>query len=378
MNIFFYLIFFLFSLGQLGRVALLSGQVNFYLYESVMAVIFVLMVFRHRLLPVASGLKKLRFVYAFNLFLLFSYLFGVFGYQPLQNLVAALFLARLVFYQAFFLYLYFHLKRNKSIIEFKKGFYFSLVLITISSLVQHFLYPDLRNLIYQGWDPHLNRLFGVFFDTGLAASFYGLVAIYFYRRKNIFATMVFMTFLVLTFSRSAYLFFILTIGYDFLRTRNLKVVAVVLVLFVSIFSLVPKEFGVGVGLDRVFSIASRFEDYGKAYEIFKKAPVAGYGYNRIEFVKQKMIPSAQNRLDIPDHSSSAFSSSFLVILVTSGIVGLALFAASLYQMAAFRNLQLYFIFISLMSLSDNIILHPFILFGLGSVGMISLLYGKSR
>ena len=30
--------------------------------------------------------------------------------------------------------------------------------------IQYLFYPDLRNLYYAGWDPHLYRMFGTFFD----------------------------------------------------------------------------------------------------------------------------------------------------------------------------------------------------------------------
>ncbi len=376
MNILYYGLFFFFSLGQLGRIMLNGGQINFYLYELFLALLFIIFLFKYRLGPLITGFSNLKPVYALNVILVLSYLMGIVNFSQNENLVALLYLTRLVFYQVFFLYLYFHAKKENKIKTYKKGFYMALTLIAISSLVQHFFYPDLRNMYYLGWDPHLNRLFGVFFDTGLAAAFYGLISLYFYKRKNFFVSLVFLVFLILTFSRAAYLFFLVTIAVDFMRSRNLKYMVFILATFFLIFYFAPKDFGEGVGLTRTFSVTSRIEDYPKAYEAFIKAPFFGHGYNRIEFVKERYNLDGDDVVGMPNHAAASFSSSYLIVLVTTGIVGLALFMVSLYKFAAYKNLSVYFLFIGLMSLSDNIILHPFIIFGLGSIGMISLLYDR--
>lgn len=376
MRILFYLLFFLFSLGQLGRITLPGGQINFYLYEPLMAIIFLVFLFRNRLDPIVVGYRKLKIVYAFDAFLVFSFITGLYGFSYDSNLVALLYLSRLIFYQVFFLYLHFDLEKTKNIRLFKEGFYLSIFLVTISSLVQYFFYPNLRNLYYLGWDPHLNRLFGVFFDTGLAAAFFGVISFYFYKRKNFFAALVFLTFLVLTFSRSAYLVFLAAISFDFMKTKNIKYMVYVLLTFFLIFYFAPKDFGEGVGLGRTFSISSRLADYGKAYKAFADRPVMGYGYNRIDAVKEKYNLKDSREIGVPDHAASSFSSSFLIIAVTSGVIGLALFLMTIFKLAMYKNMAVYFVFLSLLSLADNIILHPFVIFSLGSIAMVSLLYDK--
>lgn len=376
MNILFYGLFFFFSLGQLGRVTLNGGQINFYLYEFFLAILFIIFLFKYRFKPLIAGYDKLKPLYAFNIILVLTYLIGIVNFSQNENLIALLYLVRLIFYQTFFLYMYFHAKKEEMIKLFKKGFYMTLTLILISSLVQYFFYPDLRNMYYLGWDPHLNRLFGVFFDTSLAAAFYGLISLYFYKRKNFFASFIFLIFLILTFSRAAYLFFLVTIAIDFMRSRNLKYMIFILASFFLIFYFAPKDFGEGVGLERTFSVTSRLGDYSKAYEAFVKAPIFGHGYNRIEFIKERLNLNGENITGLPNHAAASFSSSYLIILVTSGFAGLALFIISLYKLAVFKNLSVYYLFIGLMSLSDNIFLHPFIIFVLGSIGMVSLLYDR--
>lgn len=374
-NILIYILFVLFSLGQLGRVVLLNGQINFYVFEILMVMLFPILLYNLGHYPLAATYKKYKIFLGFYLSLLASYLVGIFAFGLIENAVAALYFLRLVFYPAFTLYLFAYAAKNKTAEVLKRGFNISLILLAISSLIQYFLYPDLRNLLYLGWDPHLNRLFGVFFDTGLAAAFYGMISLYFFKKKNLIVGLAFMVFMIMTFSRSAYLFFLFVLVLDLFRNRKFKSLFIIVSVFLIVFSLLPKQFGVGVGLNRVFSVSSRAADYGLAFDLASKAPILGYGYNRIRFIRGQDFVEKNS---IPQNSASSFSSSYLIILVTGGILGLLLFVVSLYKIAALINFQPYFIFILLMSFADNILLHPFIMFGLGSLIAISLLSYKSR
>lgn len=375
-NILIYSLFILFSLGQLGRVALISGQVNFYFFEALMVLMFPLLILRLGFLPLVTAFKKFKVVCGFYFVLSVSYLFGISGFTSAENGVAALYFLRLIFYPLFMFYLFgYFAKDKKSGDILKRGFNISIFLFAVSSLIQYFLYPDLRNLMYQGWDPHLNRLFGVFFDTGLAASFYGMVSLYFLKKKIYIPALVFMALLIMTFSRSAYLFFFLVLILELLWNRRFKLFIAIAAVFVLVFALLPKQFGVGVGLDRLFSITSRTSDYSSAFDLAMKAPVFGHGYNRIRFIRDD---AAVVNPEIPRNSASSFSSSYLIILVTGGILGLALFVISLYKIAGGVEFPPYLTFVLLMSFADNILLHPFVMFGLGSMIAISHLSYKSR
>src|SRR3989344_755056 len=84
-------------------------------------------------------------------------------------------------------------------------------------IIQFFLYPDLRNLMYLGWDPHYYRLFSTILDpnfAGIIFVFTVLLGFYFYvQRKHrllLSAMLIPIIALVLTFSRSSYLAFALS------------------------------------------------------------------------------------------------------------------------------------------------------------------------
>ena len=72
-NFLFYLIFLFFSLGQIGRVSLLNGQVNFYLYEVLMMVFFLSLFFKFRFIPFTIYYKKLKIFFVLCLFMIFSF-----------------------------------------------------------------------------------------------------------------------------------------------------------------------------------------------------------------------------------------------------------------------------------------------------------------
>lgn len=374
-----FLTFFLFSLGQLGRISFNQGRVNFYLYEVVLFLQLILFFFRLKFEPVKKTFSRFKIIYYFFFFLAFSFVVNAFNYKINENAVALLYLLRLILYAMFPLYFYFFIKKNPQLKNgVKTGVNLLFLLVALFAIVQYFLYPDLRNLYYLGWDPHLNRLFSVFFDTAVAASVFGLIFFYLYQNKRYLISLLFLSFLVLTFSRSAYIFFAATFLVGLFLNKNLKYGLLVLLFSLVIFLLAPKQFGLGVGLDRMFSISSRAVDYEKGIAMWKKSPIIGHGYNRLAYVKERMNLKEKPKEDFPVHSAASLSGSFLIILVTSGIVGLILFLVSLINLAGISNLTLYVLFLGLMSLTDNIFLHPFILFLFGALAVVSLPSGKSQ
>ena len=350
LNALLYLTILLFSFGQLGRISIHNQQVNFYLYELSMAIVLAVSFFKYRFKPLSLSWNKIRLVYFFLGYLLLSFLINIPQYGWQRNLVGFLYWGRLLFYWLFFVYIYRHIT--------KKHLFVFIWLTVTSSLVQFFLYPNLRNLIYLGWDPHYHRLFGVFFDTSVAAAVYGLIFLYLLIiNTNLITIVIYLAFIVLTYSRSAYIVLFATMFYYFFSRRQLKLFIAGVFIFLTMLIFIPTNFGRGVGLTRVFSIESRLTDYHEAISVWTKNPLIGIGYNHIRRGQ--------------GHASASYSSSFLIILVTGGIVGLALFGALLYRLViSNKHAVLYVIFLGLMSFTDNILLHPFIMFLLGSVLLV--------
>lgn len=352
MRFLIYLIFFLISFGQLLRISLFNNQINFYLYE-----LFIIVFCLYSLLKFKKDFINIFFLnYKVELFfliiLLISLVFNFNKFTLFQNLVGSLYFLRLVLYFLFLFSLNYWINIDKNnLLDLKKGINLFILLTLFSTLIQYFLYPDLRNLIYQGWDPHYYRTFGVFFDTSIAATIYGLI---FFIADNFFIKLIFLIFLGLSYSRNIYLGFFITIIYlYFFKKKNFSsIFLITIIVLLTVIFILPKPKGEGGKLTRSYSIVARINDFKKGINLFLKQPIFGYGYNRIRYIKNE---SSLN-------SGASFSSSYLTILVSSGILGflsLLLWLLNFWRKYPYKRFLLVFIY--LVSLFDNILFHPFIL-----------------
>ena len=362
-----YLIFFLFSLGQVGRISLLNNQINFYLYEQFLLIFFITLFIKNKFKPLIKNRNKFKWILLFLIWIVLTYVTTYYKCSNSCNVIPLLYLLRTGFYFLFIVYSYkfFNLNLKKQI---NKGILLFIFLTGAFSIIQYFFYPNLRNLIYLGWDPHVYRTFGTFLDTSISSSIYGLILIYlFINYKKIELNKYFKNVLIiiysilglLTYSRIFYFsLFITLIYYLISKKKYFQTFLFILIIFTGIFSL-PRFQGESTNLKRTYSILSRTNDYNEGITLFKKSPIIGYGYNRLMFIREYK----KSFFNYPIHSLSSFQSSFLTIIVSSGIIGLILFILSIFEIGKLNNLlKLSAIFISIFSLGDNVILHPFILF----------------
>jgi len=361
---FYYVLFFLFSLGQIGRISLLNQQINFYLYEILLFILFIYLFKKFKFKPFFD--KKNKWLIYFPASLMLSYVISFTNYNQSENLIAFLYLIRTSFYFFSFLYIGHFFKKQKDIYEeAKSGILLFLLFTLVTSFVQYFLYPNLRNLTYLGWDPHLFRIFGVFFDTSIASAIFGLMLLFLIFNYKKFTFSIFSRILLiisfvilglLTYSRGFYLSILSTLFFYFLLSKKLKFIVGVLLVFAFGLLVLPKPFGEGVNLLRSYSIESRVNDYEEGLSVWKKSPVFGIGYNHLKSIRS-------SKLNLPSHSTSSYQSSFLTILVTSGIIGLTVFGFALRSLWMINpNAKYYLMFLIVFSFTDNILLHPFILF----------------
>ena len=344
MTILFYLTVFLFSFGQLGRISFFNQQINFYLYEVVLTLSLSILFLKYRFQPIKVAWKKYKPIFFFLFILLLSLLFDWQKYSFFNNIVGFLYFFRLVLYFFYFFYLKYHPQ------PIKKAVFIISIITIVSTFIQYFLYPDLRNLFYLGWDPHLYRTFGVFFDTSIAAAIFG---IFFLTVNQPIIKIIYLVLTALSFSRSIYLGLLLTLIYLFIRQQRLKKLVLFLLFFITLIFFIPKPAGEGVNLKRFYSITSRAQDYRQGINLWKNKPIVGFGYNRIRYIKNSDSV----------HSGATFSSSFLTILVSSGVLGLLSFIWTLWCLGkSNKTAPILLIFLSIVSLFDNVLLHPFILF----------------
>lgn len=208
------------------------------------------------------------------------------------------------------------------------------LLIVFVGYVQYFLYPNLRNLYYLGWDEHLYRMFSSFFDPNFAGAFFVLyfilVLVLFFeskKRKNTINSLFLgvlgiATFIAifLTYSRSAILTLIIGI-LVFLITRRKVIYGLVLILFIAAtIVLVPKAFKTeGTDLFRKVSSQARISSAQQAFRIFSDNPVLGVGFNTYRYAKYRY--GFTGTKSDPSHAEGGTDVSILFVLATTGIVG---------------------------------------------------------
>lgn len=362
-----FLCFITFTLGQIGRVSLFNQEINGYVYEFFALILLSILVIRRGFNPIHEYLKKYRYVFIFLGFLIGTFIARISYFSLFENVAGSLYLLRLVFYFLVFIYVLYEYRTdrsNKTNRNVNIVFNISAGFVIVFSLIQYFLYPNFRNLLYLGWDPHWYRLVGTFFEPPVAGAIFGLLFLYYFFQNKVLAGNaifrfvmlgIFTVFIFFTYSRTTYLAFLLTIIlYLFKQKLGKTVVPLVIGFFVLLF-LLPKPFGESVNLLRVFSVESRLQDDMQAIQTWQKFPLAGIGYNRIRYVK-----NVDNKTS---HAASGYSSSFVIILVTGGIVGLFLFILGLIELGVQSQFALYgIVFLSIASLTDNVLLHPFVLF----------------
>src|SRR3989344_5146190 len=184
-----------------------------------------------------------------------------------QTFISFLYLLRFISYFAIYLS-FFYL--NKDFIRNKiwKVLLFSVTTFLILGYLQILLYPDLRNLVYAGWDEHLNRFFGTFLDPNFTGSFLTLFFLYVlflllnkkYNHKFLWLILsASFVAIFLTFSRSSYI--MLASGVlVFLFLANRKKEMIAFIILFSLFLVIilnNKLFGEGTKLFRTASISAR-------------------------------------------------------------------------------------------------------------------------
>ena len=339
MKIFTIVLIFLLSLGQLQRVQL-NNQLAFYLHDWLIVAflikeLFTLILQRKKIIENLKKIKKSRKkIFLIFTGLVFSSWILAFNTESF-DWRAILYLARFVSY-LIFVYLLQKKLQNKSWLW--RLVSFNLLLL---GFIQYLFLPDLRFLIYEGYDDHFYRLTSTILDP----AFTGLIFVfnlnfYLWQKKKNWALIAFFALgLLLTYSRSSYLAFLLSSlvlifknqGYD-----KKAVLALLLVFFACLPFLPKKSGGDGVNLLRKTSVEARLSN---DQEILQSMSSTQWLFGQGLFVP------AQNRElneKIPSHSH--FADNILVFLLSNlGILGTIALFILLWQVGNFgqkKNLVL--------------------------------------
>lgn len=261
--------------------------------------------------------------------LIFSFLFSLTLFKPLDLVPGALYLLRVMGYFGIFVVAW-NISDTKGAFRdlIVSALFFEAIAVGLFGWFQYSVFPDLRSLILYGWDDHLFRLVSTFLDPGftgliLSLGFVISLARYLKRRSATLAlsTVFFLVTIGFTYSRASYLALLagaLTLFYLQKKIRLFLFVFLGLVL-VAIF--LPRPQGEGVHLERLSSIYKRIWNYEDSIQVIKKFPLFGVGYNNLCEAKIKYLGATNS----DSHACSGFDSSILLILATLGVAGLIIF-----------------------------------------------------
>ena len=169
---------------------------------------------------------------------------------------------------------------------------FVLLVTALIGWAQYIALPDLRFMVFFGWDDHLNRLVGTPLDPGFTSILmvFGSLSslLIFLKRKSwiyLALSVFFALTLAFTYSRAGYLAFVVGLIAVGRIKRDYKLTAILATIFTLIIIALPRGIGEGVRLERTFSIVSRLQSYFESVIIWTSSPVFGVGYNNYCFVK---------------------------------------------------------------------------------------------
>jgi len=229
---------------------------------------------------------------------------------------------------------------------------FSGLLVTVMGYIQYFLYPDLKNLFYLGWDEHLYRMFSGFLDPNFAGAFFVLFfifilgLIYQYVKNNLKNKAAVLSLLnvfvliavYLTYSRSALIMLILSLSTFLFLIGKWKLIIFALIGLLLIVFIVPKSFQTeGTNLLRTFSSQQRIESSQAAIKIFQSSPVFGVGFNTYRYAQNKF--GLNNQMWQTTHSGAGTDNSFLFVLATTGIIGLIVYLYLIFRIFALAKVN---------------------------------------
>jgi len=342
LKISFIILLLLFPLGQIARLEFQNG-VAVTLNDIAVGVVVLVFLFANR----SKQRFKKSLTIPINIFAVIGLVSLVVNIRVLnisEFIVSLLYGIRWILYAGIFFVVSEFDPKFKKIIT--KVMIFIGSLVVIGGYLQYFLYPNLRNLYYLGWDEHLYRMFSSFLDPNFAGAFFvlyflllsGLLLDSFEKKQRLkkgnlgiialfLSGLVTLIAIILTYSRSAYIM-LLVGAITFLILKKQKKIAVgfILVFFMLIvyFSNLRIE---GMNPLRIASSEARLESASHAITIIRNNPILGVGFNAYRYA-QVRYGFIQEDSDMLSHSGAGTDNSFLFVLATTGIIG---FTAYIYM-----------------------------------------------
>lgn len=321
--------------GQLTRLPLAPPTIHIYVHDLMVVCIGIvwLVLFikgkKRRIPPLARPISY------FTAAILLSLAINLFHLTLAQQLIAMLYGLRWIGYSAVYCAVYLAgTDDNRFSHRVLTLLSISGAIIALLGLMQYMLYPNLRNLMYLGWDPHQYRLFGTYLDAGFTGIMLVLTLILLTTKSRFpfqrMATAVVYAALILTYARSAYAtaFAALAVYSSFFK--SFKIILIGTIVLLASILILPRPAGEGVRLERTATIVSRMNSYQQALSIIKDHPLFGVGFNAYRFAGEEKGYLAES--NYYNNAGAGTDSSLLFVLATSGVIGFTAYINLIYAM----------------------------------------------
>jgi len=325
MKVILFILFVMFILGQLGRIQIFDG-VALNLLDIASFLVFLALIRRVQYLKRPLLLIPLL---SFFLICILSLVLNTTWLLGEQFLISSLYLVRFIMYSSIYFYV---VTFSKKEIEFVTSvlFYAGACLVFLGYL-QFFLYPNLRNLYYMGWDDHLYRLFGTFLDPNYTGVFYVLYSIFlaglltlkkYPFNKFVMGGLLVLTLIAILLTYSRTTFIMLLVGYVAFQIIQKKFVylGIGVICFVALLFFFSNPNIENRNPFRVASSIARLESIRDGLIVFSNKPLFGVGFNSYRYAQHKY--KTRTGPDwVRSHADAGVENSFVFVLATTGIVG---------------------------------------------------------
>ncbi len=377
--LFLFILLILFPLGQFTTIPLgIFGLVDIHIYLQDIVLIGIWFILIYLFSWDKIKLSQIPFFKPILLFILMAFLSLIFNLSKLpfsQFIISSLYLIRWIGYLGVYFASYLIILRQP---QLKEKIYFGLIMAafvsSIFGLLQYFLYPDLRNLYYLGWDPHYYRVFGTFLDPSFLGLIFvlalNLIYLQIFTKPRSYWLMgiagVIYIALALTYSRSSYIAFALSMAFICYQKRAWKYFFALIFIGLVTLKLLPNPtHSEGAHLGRSTSSEARIGSWQDSLSLIRKSPLFGLGFNALRYTNPTNTQYFANN-PIPSHASSGIENSFLFVWVTTGLIGLISFVYLLGKIFIMGDeiVKVSLLAICLHSIFNNSLFYPWIMFWL--------------
>lgn len=338
-NILLFIISISFLLSQIVRVQLGNGlviNVLDFIIGITSAFGFLWFIYKKKLSFLLKDRIKKGIIF-FSSIIILSLLLNITSLDLQQFFISSMYIVRWISYAFIFILVFDLSKRVKKKIE--KMMLLTGVFFVLAGYIQFVYYQELKNLFYLGWDEHMYRLFGVFLDPNFSGIFLSIFLLFLVNKrlqtpinpltkKKLFLSILIaftLGALILTFSRSAFVVFILTfmLFFSLIGKKKWAIIPLIFIIFIGIiFS--QKFYIENISPFRTASVKARLASMKEAIEIFSGKPIMGVGFNAYRYAQFQYGYRKQADIET-SHADSGTDNSFLFMLATTGIVGLTVY-----------------------------------------------------